>query len=433
MAFIDGLSTGLDTTAIIDSLLAVERIPQQRIMARRQRSQEASKQLGSLRTSVTNLRNAAADLRLGSGWQKLSATSSSESVQVEATSGRLTGAITFQVDSVASRHVVYSDTVFASLDTNVGLRGSLTDVIESINSDAELGYSAVAVNTGNGYRLQLSSDESGAAAAMTLDPGLALDVGGFTTLTEGADAQITFDGLTPYSITSSTNSFADIMPGVNVTVSEASATPVTVSVTHDFEQIADSVSELIAQFNEVKSSMSTATKVNPDLAEQVPLAFNTNVRRSEQGLLRAVVDPVDASSYGAPSLIGVELQRDGSVTFDRDKFIEAATEDLEQVTRMFTNGFEDGAEEGVLDRMVAAADAASAYGTGLLSTAEESEKARIEDFTDQIDAFEERLERKELQLRRLYSDLEVAIGGLNSQSNWLAGQLNSLQNINSGN
>lgn len=74
----------------------------------------------------------------------------------------------------------------------------------------------------------------------------------------------------------------------------------------------------------------------------------------------------------------------------------------------------------------------NAYGTGLLSTAEESEKSRIEDFTDQIDAFEERLERKELQLRRLYSDLEVAIGGLNSQSNWLAGQLNSLQ-TNSGN
>ena len=432
MAFIDGLSTGLDTTAIIDSLLAVERLPQQRIIARRQRSQEASKQLGSLRTSVTNLRNAAADLRLGSGWQQLSATSSTESVQVEASSGSFTGAITFQVDSVASRNVVYSDTVFASLDTNVGLRGSLANVIESINSDPDLGYSAVAVNTGNGYRLQLASDERGAAAAIALDPGLALDAGGFTTLTEGSDAQITFDGLTPYSITSSTNSFAGIMPGVNVTVSEASATPVTVSVAHDFEQIADSVSELIAQFNEVKTAMTSATKVNPDLAEQAPLAFNSNVRRSEQGLLRALVDPVDASSFGAPSLLGVSLQRDGTVTFDRDKFMEAATSDLEQVTRMFTSGFEEGAEEGVLDRMVAAADIASAYGTGLLSTAEESEKSRIESFTDQIDAFEERLDRKEIQLRRLYSGLEVAIGSLNSQSNWLAGQLGSLSN-NSGN
>lgn len=432
MAFIDGLSTGLDTTAIIDSLLAVERLPQQRIMARRERSQQASSQLGSLRTSVTNLRNAAADLRLGSGWQKLAATSSTEAVAVEATSGSFTGAITFQVDEVASRNVVYSNTVFESLDSSVGLRGSLASVIESINSDSELGYSAVAINTGNGFRLQLASDESGAAAAIALDPGLALDAGGFTTLTEGRDAQITFDGLTPYSITSATNSFDDIMPGVDVTVATASTDPVTVSVTHDFEQIADSVSELIAQFNEVKSSMASATKVNPDLAEQVPLAFNSNVRRSEQGLLRALVDPVDASSYGAPSMVGISLQRDGTVTFDRDKFLDAVSSDIEQVSRMFTSGFEEGAEGGILDRMVDAADNASAYGTGLLSTAEESEKARIEGFTDQIDAFEERLERKEIQLRRLYSDLEVAIGGLNSQSNWLAGQLGSLSN-NSGN
>ena len=426
MAFIDGLSTGLDTTSIIDSLLAVERIPQDRVIARRARSQQASAELGALRTSVTNLRNTAADLRLGSGWQKLAATSSTESVAVEASSGSFTGAITFQVDSVASRNVEYSNTVFDSLEANVGLRGSLASVIESINSDSELGYSAVAVNTGDGYRLQLASDVSGSAAAIVVDPGLQLDAGGFTTLTEGSDAQITFDGLTPYSITSSSNSFAGIMPGVSVTVSQASTDPVTVSVAHDFEQIADSVSELIAQFNEVKSSMSAATKVNPDLAEQVPLAFNSNVRRSEQGLLRALVDPVDASSFGAPSLVGVSLQRDGSVTFDRDKFLESVTADLEGVSRMFTSGFEEGAEGGVLDRLVDAADVASAYGTGLLSTAEESEKSRIEGFTEQIDVFEARLERKEISLRKLYSDLEVAIGGLNSQSNWLAGQLGSL-------
>lgn len=423
---IDGLSTGLDTTAIIDSLLAVERLPQQRLEARRAKSQEASSELNSLRTSVISLRTTAADLRLGSGWKQLAATSSNESVSVEASTGDFTGSITFNVDSVASRNVVYSNAEFESLESNVGLRGSLSSVIESINSDPELNYSAVAINTGNGYRLQLQSDESGADAAIALDPGLALDAGGFNTLTEGSDAQITFDGITPYSISSSDNSFAAIMPGVNITISQPSTEPVTISVEHDFEQIADSVAALVEQFNELKSAMSTATKVNPDATEQVPLAFNTNVRRSEQGLTRALVDPVDASSFSAPSLVGIEIQRDGSVTFDRDKFLDAMTTDIEQVSRMFTSGFEDGAELGILDRMVAAADIAAGYGTGLLATAEEAAKARVDSFSDQIDAFEARFERKEISLRKLYSGLEVAIGGLNNQSNWLAGQLGSL-------
>ena len=432
MAFIDGLSTGLDTTAIIDSLLAVERIPQQRLIGRRTKSQEAAAELGKLRTSVTNLRNSSADLRLSSGWQKLVGTSSDDSVAVTATAGRVTGSVTFRVDSLATRNVIYSRDTVESLDTNVGAGGTLAEVVAGINDDSELNYTAIAVNTGDGYRLQLASKESGAGAAIDHDDSQFRDLRRMQILTEGADAQITVDGNNAYTITSTSNTFNDIMAGVDITVSEVTTAAVTVTVERDFEQIADAVGALVDQFNEMKSAMAAATKVDPALDEQAPLAFNGNVRRSEQGLIRAFVDPVDASSFGAPSLVGVSLQRDGTLVFDRERFLDAATNDLEQVTRMFSNGFEEGAEPGILDRMVEAAEVASAYGTGLLSTAEESEKARIEDFTEQIDTFEARLERKELQLRRLYSGLEVAIGGLNSQSNWLAGQLGSLQN-NSGN
>ncbi len=428
MSFIDGLSTGLDTTAIIDALLAVERIPADRLLARRARSQEASSQLASIRTSVTNLRNAAADLRLSSGWQRLSGTSSSESVAVNATSGGFTGAITFRVDALASSHVQYANTVVESLDTNIGEGGTLAQTVATINGNADLNFVAVAIQTGDGYRVQIAAKDGGADSQIELNTTLLDGLGGFTTLTEGSDARITFDGLNPYSITSSTNSFADIMPGVNVTVSEVSTTPITVGVERDFEQIADSIGALVDQFNEIKSTMAAATRVDPSLTTQAPLAFNTNVRRSEQGLVRAFVDPVAASALSAPSLVGVSLQRDGTLVFDRDKFIDNATNDLDGLTRMFTAPAEDGAEAGVLDRLVAAAEQASDYGTGLLSTAEDTEKARIEAFSAQIDAFEGRFERKEISLRKLYANLEVAIGNLNSQSNWLAGQLGSLSN-----
>lgn len=434
MSFIDGLSTGLDTTAIIDALLAVERIPADRLLARRARSQEASSQLASIRTSVTNLRNAAADLRLSSGWQRLSATSSNDTVAVDATSGGFTGAITFRVDALASSHVQYSNSVVESLDTNIGEGGTLAEVVATINGDSNLNFVAVAIQTGDGYRVQLAAKEGGADSLIELNTTLFDGLGGagrgrgggFTTLTEGSDAQITFDGLNPYSITSSTNTFSDIMPGVNVTVSEVTTEPVTIGAERDFEQIADSIGALVEQFNEIKNTMAAATKVDPALSTQAPLAFNTNVRRSEQGLVRAFVDPVDASALNAPSLVGISLQRDGTLVFDRDKFIDNATNDLDGLTRMFTAPTEDGAEAGVLDRLVAAAEQASDFGTGLLSTAEDTEKARIEAFSTQIEAFEGRFERKEASLRRLYANLEVSIGNLNSQSNWLAGQLGSL-------
>jgi flagellar hook-associated protein 2 len=434
MSFIDGIASGLNTTEIIDALMAVERLPQQRVEARRARSREAAEQLGSMRTSVTNLRNAASDLRLGSGWERLTGVSSNESVQVEATSGGFTGSLTFRVDSLATTNVVYSKRTAESLETVLKTGNTLAQEVERINGDRELNFVAVAIDTGDGYRLQLAAKEGGADSEIDLDntTSKALSgLGGAKTLTEGSDAQITFDGDNPYSITSAENTFAGIMPGVNVTVSEVTTGPVTVSVEHDYEQLADSVGALVEQFNELKSTMAGATRVDPNLDAQVPLAFNSDVRRSEQGLLNAFVDLVDDAPLDAASLAGVTVERDGTLSFDREKFIETATEDLDGVTRLFIAPGE-GDSPGILDRLVAAADQAAAFGTGLLSTAEESEKARIEGFSDQIDAFEARLERKELQLRRTYTALETALGQLNSQSNWLAGQLSNFGNNGNG-
>ncbi len=424
MSFIDGLSSGLDTTSIINSLLAIERQPQQRLIDRRKTSQSAADQLGSLRTDVTGLRNAAADLKLASGWNRLSGSSSSPAVKVNATAGQFTGSLSFQVDSLATNHVMYSNDVIASLDATVGTGGTLAEVIQTINNDDSLNFQAVAINTGNGFRLQLSAKEGGAAGVINLDNSLFGDISGFTTLTDGVDAKITFQGQNPYSITSSSNTFTGLMPGVDVTVTDITTTPATITVEHDFASVADSVEALVKQFNEVKAKLASATKVTPGATKQVPLAFNGNVRRAEQSLLHAFTDPVAGSTFEAPSIAGVELQRDGSLVFNRAKFLEAAESDIDELTQLFTAGTQGGA--GVLDRLVAAADEATTFGTGLLSSAQESEKSRIEAFTEQIDSYETRIARKELQLRKLYSNLEVALGNLQDQSNWLGSQLGSL-------
>lgn len=426
MTFIDGLASGLNTTEIIDALMAVERLPQNRVVERRDRAQEQADKLGEMRASVTSLGNAASDLRRSSGWQRLAAIASSESVQVEATAGGFTGSITFRVDSLATTNVIYSDATVESLDTIVGSGGTLGQVVESINGNSELNFVAVAIDTGDGYRLQLAAKEGGAESSIELDTTGFESIGGFTTLTEGADAQITFDGQNPYSITSTSNTFAGIMPGVNLTVSEVSPDPVTITVEHDFEQIADSVQALVDQFNELRTTMSDATRVQPGVETQVPLAFNPDVRRAEQGLVRAFVDPVGESALESPSLVGIRIERDGSLTFDRETFIETASTDINELSRLFTAPLGEVEAPGLLDRLITAADRAAAFGTGLLSSAEDAAKSRIDSFNDQIDAFEVRLERKELQLRKTYTNLETALGELTNQSNWLAGQLNSL-------
>ena len=76
MTSIDGLITGLNTTQIISQLMQLERAPQTRLKQRQTDAQKIETELREMRSDVQAIRNLAADLRLGSGWDQLKATSS---------------------------------------------------------------------------------------------------------------------------------------------------------------------------------------------------------------------------------------------------------------------------------------------------------------------------------------------------------------------
>ncbi|MDH4278615.1 MAG: flagellar filament capping protein FliD, partial [Acidimicrobiia bacterium] len=107
------------------------------------------------------------------------------------------------------------------------------------------------------------------------------------------------------------------------------------------------------------------------------------------------------------------------------EFIEASETDRGELERLFVAPTGD-TDLGILDRIVAAAEDATATGSGRLWSEAEATKSRIERWGDQIDAFEKRFELREATLRRQYAALEVALGALNEQSNYLAGQLAGL-------
>ncbi len=152
-------------------------------------------------------------------------------------SGTAAGSLTFDVTAVAAAHALVSaeavgstSAVVASgpltLTTSAGTTqvdvgsGSLADVVAGINA-AGKGVTATAVQTSPGqYRLQVTATSPGASSAFTLD---GLD--GFSAmnvLTTGADAVISIgsDPATAYQITSSSNTFSGVVPGLSFTVGQ---------------------------------------------------------------------------------------------------------------------------------------------------------------------------------------------------------------------
>ena len=125
MTSVDGLITGLDTTGIIEQLLAAERIPQNQLLVQQATAEARANAFADLRGRYDAVRTAAQKLDFSDDWASLKATSSDDLVQVEAGNGTITGALSFTVVQRASAHAVYSTDTLTSLDDVIAAGGSI--------------------------------------------------------------------------------------------------------------------------------------------------------------------------------------------------------------------------------------------------------------------------------------------------------------------
>lgn len=304
--------------------------------------------------------------------------------------------------------------------------GTLAEVISTINGSSGLGYRATAVNTGNGYRLQLTATSTGAASTMALDPDLLAIGGGLIELTPGQDAQITLEGTNPLAISSPGNTFDNVIPGVSVTVSELTAGPVTVGAARDTDAVKTSITELVTELNALFTRIKKNTQSDPGSGTRALLSGDAAARRAQNDLMQAMIRPVDGNAIISAGAAGITLERDGTFRIDEAALAEALERDPEALMRLFTSPPGDAGPPGILERLEDAANAASRFGSGYLATAKESRDSQVRSFNRQIDAYTVRLELREAAMRRQYAALEQLMGSLSSQSNWLAGQLGSL-------
>ncbi|HEY6795727.1 MAG TPA: flagellar filament capping protein FliD [Kineosporiaceae bacterium] len=339
---VSGAVSGLDTANIINQLVAVQTNQQTLLKTQQSAVQHRADAYASLVGSLSSLGSLASDLARTSDWHGSTATSSSTSVTATAT-GNTTGSLTFDVTALAAGHTIISTSTLSSpadvaahgpltltrsdgttTTIDVGT-GSLSDVVSAVNS-SNTGLTATAVRTAPGeYRLQVTSKSTGAASSFTLD---GLDgFAGTAVLTQGSDARISV-GTNPdtaYTVTSTTNTFSDLVPGLAFTVSRLES-GVTVAAKADGNAIADKVSKLVDATNGILTDIASKTSYNATTKTGGPFTGETTVRSLQQNLLSAV------SLSNAP---GVSLTRDGKLTFDRSAFLSAYSADPTAVAHAF--------------------------------------------------------------------------------------------------
>jgi flagellar hook-associated protein 2 len=471
-----GLASGLDTGAIIDALLSVERFPITQLEQKKSSEQSKISLLGTLEGYLRELRSSAKGLATSKEFLDFSVTAELEGFATFGASGNaVAGAHTLEVSSLATSDRWVFDAVTdptSNLATADGQsvqftydgttydvviadqdESSLEDVAAAINEATDGAVSASVVNTGTAaspsYQLVLAGKDTGQAYGITgiasTITGLTINstVGGPSHLTEADDAVAIIDGLT---VRRSTNDFSDVLPGVSITVTGITASPVAFTVAPDKDAIRDKVLDFVDAYNKVIDFIQTQNSYDEESGAGGPL-FGDELLRSVQSTLRTTLFGQSAaavqSGFGTLSQIGIAPDRTGRMVVDQTKMDEKMDEDLELFVELFvdSDGFDNGgaakgdpayytdltADSGLaddldreLDRLLNGAFTVGGEKTaGRFKIKKDALNDRIRSYDDQIEAREYRLGKLEVNLVARFAALENLMAQLNAQQGYL--------------
>jgi flagellar hook-associated protein 2 len=466
---IGGLASGIDSTSIINQLMQIESQPQTLLKNQLTTSQNQAAAYRDINSLFAALTTAADALTQSTSWNLTKASSSSTTVAASATAGAQAGSVTFSVDKLASGHAIISDATqkWGTTTTAFGLGNltltksdgstvpinptdadgdgviSLADAVTAINASGA-GVTASAVNTGSGgFQLSLSSTATGLASSFSL--AASSGTVGFTVLNQAQDAQITLGagGPTPTTITSATNTFSDVLTGTSFTVSQQ-ATTATISVTSDPDAVAGKVAAVVNAANAVLAKIKANT--DSSTGSTAPLKGDYSLTSLAGQVLNAVSSMVGTSvldTNGNPMTSsagsnGLQLTKDGTLTFDASAFKTAFAANPKLVQSVFSGSYAAGTDntlntpddtittDGVGARLKTLATMASDAATGMLTGLANGQDSRAKDIQAQIDDWTSRLALRQQTLTAQFTAMETALGTLKNQSSWLTSQINSL-------
>ena len=309
----------------------------------------------------------------------------------------------------------------STTSVTVAAGATLGDVARAISvSTAGVNATAVGVSS-SAYRLQLTSATTGSASDVTVSGGgLDTALGSMQVLNAGTDTVLRVGtGPGAFDVTSSTNTVTGLLPGVTITALKADpSTQVAVNVTSDSNGIADKMAALVSAANAALAYIDQQSAYDADAKTGGPLLGDSMAR----DLRQQVTDAVIGTSASVPALSGVSVSRDGTVAFDKAAFLAAYAQDPSGVAATMTS---------MSQQLADVSKNASDPTTGSITTRISNEQDSIRDYTKQIADFEDRMTLRQQTLQTQYAALETALGTLQSQSQWLAGQLGSLPSTSS--
>lgn len=366
-----GIGSGILNSDLVDELVAAERAPtENRLNTRAERAELLISAYGALKGAITELRLPMRQLSAPDNLKAFSATSSSEDVSVTVDSGKASrGTYNVNVLALAQAQSLASGT-FADRDTTSvgtgtftisagdksasltidGTNNTLQGLANEIN-DAGIGVTAGVIDTGSGFRLVLSSEQTGEANAISVsvndddsnnDDGVGLSQFVFNDTTQNLqetvaakNARVEVNGI---EISRPTNSFTDVIDGLSFEAKAEGVTS-TIKVEQDFGAVADRVGAFVEKFNALQTTIKGLSGFNADTGQGGILSGDTAIRSIQaqmRNVLGRVVPGLENASIRTLADVGITTDYEtGGLAFDRARFEEQLKNNPDDVTALF--------------------------------------------------------------------------------------------------
>lgn len=453
-----GLATGLDTNAIIDQLMNVERLPIARLETDKtwlnNRLSAFTELDGKLKSFLSAIENLGDADTLQSRSAKLSTEDYlSASVSSEAMVGT---SYQIEVQSLAQVQKSVSQTGFASRDSNTFDTGSISitvgttshtiDITSENNSlegimqainDADIGVNAAIINDGssNPYRLVLtgenvatdfSLDDSGLNSGTGTDVlGIFEGPGGTTNppVQDASRAHLFIDGIEIYG---DSNTLTEAIPGVTLDLVQAEVgTTTNLTISLDKTAIKSTIEKFAKGYNDVVGFITGQSVIEGEGGGV--LGGDSGINSIKRHLQNMLTTPYNNSGvFSTLSQLGFETQQDGSLTVNDEILSKAIDENLESVISVLSG---EGDEDGLAKQFQDYLESMTSSTTGMLQGRRTSIKSNINRIDKRIETMEMRLEQREKTIRAQFNAMEELVSGMNAQSSYLSQQMTAITNI----
>lgn len=455
-----GLASGIPTSDIIEQLMTLERRPIDLLEGRKSTFESQLKILQDLSAKTLAFRDAlrlldnmnllGTDLSADEEFSRFDASSSDATVATaSATSRALQSSLTVEVTALAfsSRHVTDAASSYSNLtDTVDDGSGSHTFSIEVGATQGSGTVTNITIDSSNNTveSLVAAINSSGAAVrAFVIDDGSASanlrigiqgtstgddsDVfithdlsGGSSTpvFLETQDAQnaaLTLDpGGNTVSLTSSTNTFANVIEGITVVAKKVDATAVTIEIEPDQDALVEAITGIVSAYNEIVAIIEAQSVIDATTNRGGPLIGDSTLQNLKSGLATIITSQIGSGTITSATQLGIKFDSSGQLSLDEDVLRASVTSDLAGVKEYFAgSGSLSDLLRDKADRFVDPVD-------GSLVTRISGTTSSISDLVESIRKAEDRLETVEASLVRQFAALERIVSGLQAQGNFIA-------------